>query len=990
LENSLKLKFLLFSTIFFLSFNLTGGTTQWEEELLPRPIGRPANFDCYANGWGTLGAKPIPHYVDWDQDGFLEKQSILLCESSSLDDVDFGPNYVMSSSSIVCARNSPYGCMYVVHLFPVPVYKTTAMNDFEFDCDPEDGKKFQMYYTLGPDADGDGIPTSLSAQEICTGDTAREGYYLTLHGFDPQNKAIDWRTMRSNLNTHSLLGPTNSQASGVFKSFGFKGFSYWQFRWSRIQGGGQWGYASGYGNDPIGLTDCDDSDPLVPYGALYKDTDKDTYPDTLQRFTCYDPYFISGKSWFNEVDLAKDSLGNLLRPTAKWPPPSIVDCAPNDPEVFEDCCSDLETAEGRMKVFKSGFNPSNYSNDGSGGMVLNFAPMCSDGKPVQVKHLAKSFGFDHFNWWNSMSNKYAVTYTVSENTLVRLYTETNPSFSSAAFNPEADLWVIDPVLNRKGFYVVAALHPETGERVGIGLLKDGEEDNFPYYWKEGAEVQSQTTKYTLKFSDYPYMSPDWFTELKQAPTEFKTRVAGVKKDGTFVFWSVEHKWRSTNGFCGEDGCAKSRPFTITAKNPSPPPGWENRTGEVIYDGVSGLDIIVTPDLVGKPSDAVTISKFLSGSGFTMKVIGYQSSSTVPEGVVISQTPEQLSEVSVRGEIQVVVSTGNNQNCGDIMNGQTTTRTRYMQAEIAFGGSCDEVKEVQTGTCTNGTLVFDGTAAFEACTVKAPESCGAIPHGGAATRSMYTASSVPFGTSCESVREEQEGSCDNGNLVFNGTATFNACTVAEPASCGAIPHGGTTARTMYLSPSVAFGSSCDSIKEEQIGTCFNGSLNFNGTATFNSCDVAEPASCGSIPHGGTTSRTMYSAPEVLFGESCDAVKENQTGNCYNGDLSYSGTAQYESCKVLPPIVVGCEKVKTKVCKAHLLGTKTCKIPGPIVSVEVDRTYKGTKCHQAPVVDDLWDLIKLVNSYSYTGDKLKVYYGCDAKFKVKYIGNCRVKD
>jgi hypothetical protein len=82
-----------------------------------------------------------------------------------------------------------------------------------------------------------------------------------------------------------------------------------------------------------------------------------------------------------------------------------------------------------------------------------------------------------------------------------------------------------------------------------------------------------------------------------------------------------------------------------------------------------------------------------------------------------------------------------------------------------------------------------------------------------------------------------------------------------------------------------------------------------------------------------------------------------------------------------------KVKTEVCKAHFFATKICKLPGTIIDVEIDRTYKGSKCHLVPEIDSISDLAGIINSYSFKDDKLKVQYGCDAKFTVTYIGNCK---
>jgi hypothetical protein len=74
--------------------DMNAGKTLRGEELLPRPIGRPAGFDCYSLN-NIFGSTPVPHYLDWDQDGRLELDPILLCEGSSVT-YDFGPDYSLS------------------------------------------------------------------------------------------------------------------------------------------------------------------------------------------------------------------------------------------------------------------------------------------------------------------------------------------------------------------------------------------------------------------------------------------------------------------------------------------------------------------------------------------------------------------------------------------------------------------------------------------------------------------------------------------------------------------------------------------------------------------------------------------------------------------------------------------------------------------------------------------------------------------------------
>ena len=55
-----------------------------------------------------------------------------------------------------------------------------------------------------------------------------------------------------------------------------------------------------------------------------------------------------------------------------------------------------------------------------------------------------------------------------------------------------------------------------------------------------------------------------------------------------------------------------------------------------------------------------------------------------------------------------------ENCGEILHGQTTERTRFATAAVPFDGAC--LSETQTGTCNKGTLFWTGEYSQESCVV----------------------------------------------------------------------------------------------------------------------------------------------------------------------------------------------------------------------------------------------------------------------------------
>lgn len=109
------------------------------------------------------------------------------------------------------------------------------------------------------------------------------------------------------------------------------------------------------------------------------------------------------------------------------------------------------------------------------------------------------------------------------------------------------------------------------------------------------------------------------------------------------------------------------------------------------------------------------------------------------------------------------------------------------------------------------------------------------------------------------------------------------------TCGATPHNGTTTRTRYQNASVPYGSSC--VSQSQTGTCYNGVLTWTGTYAQTSCTVQSPANCTvngtAVNHGN--SKTFYTASVA---SSCSG----QSRTCTNGTMSGTTSYQYATCRV----------------------------------------------------------------------------------------------
>ncbi len=229
-------------------------------------------------------------------------------------------------------------------------------------------------------------------------------------------------------------------------------------------------------------------------------------------------------------------------------------------------------------------------------------------------------------------------------------------------------------------------------------------------------------------------------------------------------------------------------------------------------------------------------------------------------------------------------------CEGGAHGEVRTRTRYLAGAVAWNEACQE--ESQSQICNDGVWTeWTGSYTYESCEVTPPVDCAEAPHGTTLTRERYETATVPYGQTCQ--KEVQSQTCTNGTLSdWTGTFEFESCTVDPPASCDGTAHGDVESRTRYQSANVPFGSAC--VSETQTRTCDNGVWGaWNGTYKNESCTVAEPASCDGVAHGGTESRIRYKAASVPNGSTCE--QEEQTRTCNDGVWgTWTGTYTFLTC------------------------------------------------------------------------------------------------
>jgi hypothetical protein len=620
--------------------------------------------------------------------------------------------------------------------------------------------------------------------------------------------------------------------------------------------------------------DCDPLDPQRTRpdpitGECMRDEDKDGVPDGVDK--CSDPNDPQDK------DYVYDSKYEIAERRG---------CP---------ACPELYTSGGVHSIIyaKEAFMATSlaqYHADQSQPFDVIFAPSCPSNTAfkIKVKDVSKAAKVDHFNWWQSMRFTDADVYEFPdsyESALVTAIVKKEPldisqgtleSFRAAT----TDGWAQDMgenMVNR--FNVAIKRKPDANGRYQFSPFSkqigcsDGPLDRFPYYYNEGGACSwenrfidenknfvERSKGFGFHFSDTPTLTEGFVSETNRM--HFFVRLAGVAANGRFVNFHVGTDWSSWH----TNSVAPGR-FNITAGNANNlGPLTEERLSRMSSEGIIGIGQLHAPNYLGRNPSSLETLQFMSDSGFTVRNVSFEFSDSVEKDLVIRQTPEPFV-MSTSGYVDIVVSLG------------------------------------------------------------------------------------------------------------------------KAASCGELSHGSTTTRTLYLTSNVPFGSSCETQREIQTGTCYNGNISWTGTASFETCSVNAPLACGNIPHGVQTTQIRYESATVPFGSSCDTVKETQTATCYNGTLIFDGTFTYESCTIMPSPIGQCIKSKTHVCKANLFEVDSCRIPGKIVEAKVIDTYKNSHCRPEPANLKWWQILERFDTYKIEGDSIKAQLGCQAKFNVKYIGSCK---
>lgn len=270
---------------------------------------------------------------------------------------------------------------------------------------------------------------------------------------------------------------------------------------------------------------------------------------------------------------------------------------------------------------------------------------------------------------------------------------------------------------------------------------------------------------------------------------------------------------------------------------------------------------------------------------------YQASSVAYGNSCVSETRTCNNGVLSGGFTKASCVVGQASSCslpwgGSIAHGER--RTAYQSSSVSYGSSCVSEERV----CDNGRL--SGSYSRQSCVVGSARNCslpwgGSIAHG--EQRTAYQASSVPFGGTCVS----EERVCNDGSL--SGSYSRSSCAVTAPRTCTA-PWGGTMAHgdrvTAYSASSVPYGSTCRSEERE----CSNGSLSGSYTQRACTVtpprDCRDPWG-RTLAHGASV--TAYRLSSVPAGQQCQSEQRTCTNGSLSGTYTKETcTVQPSECKV----------------------------------------------------------------------------------------------
>ncbi|NRA66462.1 MAG: hypothetical protein HRU19_18385 [Pseudobacteriovorax sp.] len=166
----------------------------------------------------------------------------------------------------------------------------------------------------------------------------------------------------------------------------------------------------------------------------------------------------------------------------------------------------------------------------------------------------------------------------------------------------------------------------------------------------------------------------------------------------------------------------------------------------------------------------------------------------------------------------------------LADGQSTTLLTYTVDQVNYGELCSDHAREVTVSCANGSVSFpEGTPSFFTCSEKLPKDCGSenLLHGASKTIDVYMSATVPYGDTCDSVKARQTVSCEDGAITRDNLEyTHQSCAVEPAASCeqaGLADGESKLIEDQYSAEEVPYGQRCEDIKGTRKITCVNGNI-----------------------------------------------------------------------------------------------------------------------------------------------------------------------
>ncbi|NRA63972.1 MAG: hypothetical protein HRU19_05780 [Pseudobacteriovorax sp.] len=196
-----------------------------------------------------------------------------------------------------------------------------------------------------------------------------------------------------------------------------------------------------------------------------------------------------------------------------------------------------------------------------------------------------------------------------------------------------------------------------------------------------------------------------------------------------------------------------------------------------------------------------------------------------------------------------------------------------------------------------------------CDVTPARTCDTegLAHGAHKDVDVFSASTVPYDKTCDTVKSVSRRTCVDGDIVYSGAdlSIFDEgqCTPEEAKRCVAenLDHNASDTVPVFSAETVAFDESCSDVESKVTRTCVNGDIVRSGADEdifkHAKCKQAEALACEAynLAHDETADRDVFREQASGLKASCDDLKKTASLTCFNGQIQGEGIEDYPFSK-----------------------------------------------------------------------------------------------